>query len=100
MGYQEQAKEQKRNYPVSWDMINQDLRNLGDPNIDYTSFSQQFDSEDITGPLHNILGNTSSFDDSGILFKFKTEPSLSQPSIDPEHSKVRQMANRELKRKK
>ena len=79
-------------------MINQSLEANGSPAIDYDSFSKQYDSEDVTGPLHNIIGTNNSFDNNGISFNYGTQ----QPEIKPTdtNSEVSKMAKHELNRKK
>ena len=94
---------EKQELPITWNTINTALANFGGPSIDYDSFGLRYDSEDPSGPLHNIVnGDRDSFNNYGIRLVPDNQQSdmVNEPSmIDPEHSQVKQMANHALKSK-
>lgn len=101
--FQSQANEYGKTVRIPWRAINQSLSTSGAPGIDINSFSQRYDSEDQTGPLHNIVnGERDSFNNAGIrLVPDNQAPDMvdDQSVIDQDHSEVKKMANHALKSK-
>lgn len=99
-----QAQANRRNHPIKlpWRAINQGLAAAGAPSVNIDSFGKLYDSEDPTGPLHNIVnGERDSFSNAGIILKpDNTIPDLvNNQEVDQEHSEVKKMANHQLKSK-
>lgn len=101
--FQSQANEYGKIVRIPWRAINQALATSGAPGIDINSFSQRYDSEDPSGPLHNIInGDKDSFNNDGIrLLPDNQQPDLvdNNKVIDQDHSQVKKMANHALKSK-
>lgn len=101
--FQSQANEYGKSVPVPWQAINNFLSSEGAPSIDVNSFGTRYDSEDPSGPLHNIVnGDRDRFSENGIvLIPDNQSPDMvnDQDVIDQDHSEVKKMANHALKSK-
>ena len=92
-----QSSADRSNVPatMTWRALNSVGRSNGTPEIDYDRFAAQWDSEDETGILHQLVDN---FDKNGIVVKTHSQEQEPQQAKKGAESAVTKMAKHALKK--
>lgn len=78
---------------MTWQALNAIGQNYGIPAIDYERFAAQYDAEDETGVLHQLVDN---FDKNGLVIKTASSEGDLAGTPQPKTGGVEQMAKHAL----
>lgn len=94
-GLQSSSDRDNNTASMTWRALNSVGRANGLPEIDYNRFAAQWDAEDETGILHQLV---SSFDKNGVVVKTQSQEAEPTTGTKEPESAVTKMAKHALKK--